>query len=197
MGQVNQEQKTKVCSTCKQEKPVEEFHKNSAYRDGYVGQCKKCRNAKIVEYHRNNREGTLAAYKKYHASEAGKVKARQHAKKRRDDGKTQPYMKEYNRDPENSARAAYYQWQRKLSSYGITENEYNRMLCEQGSVCKLCSNPDPQGIRLAIDHNHSTGKVRDLLCGRCDKMIGLSLENPEILRAAADYLTTHAALSLT
>lgn len=191
MGQINPEQKTKVCSKCGDEKSVDDFHKSSNYRDGYTGQCKKCRNAKIMEYHRNNPEKLLESYKKYHSTENGKEHARKHNKTRRENGKQPAYMEVYRK--EKAAAIAYTAWKYKLKDYGINEEDYNAMLKEQCGVCALCHKEDPQGIRLAIDHNHATGKVRALLCGLCNKMIGLAQEKPTVLQRAASYLLTHAA----
>lgn len=60
--------------------------------------------------------------------------------------------------------------------YGITESDYNAMLEKQGGVCAICKER-ADGNRtwtkkLAIDHDHSTGKVRGLLCFRCNTRLG-------------------------
>lgn len=79
--------------------------------------------------------------------------------------------------------------------YGITLDDAHELLAAQGGVCAICSTPlllgVPQtltGSEAAVDHCHSTGKVRGILCGRCNKGLGLFLDNPSSLRAAAAYL---------
>ena len=47
--------KAKVCSKCNIEKPIDEFSKSSAYRDGYRGQCKLCRAQYSISYYKNNK----------------------------------------------------------------------------------------------------------------------------------------------
>ncbi len=78
--------------------------------------------------------------------------------------------------------------------YGISTEDYARMVEEQGGLCAICAQP-PVGGRgyklLHVDHDHATGKIRQLLCGRCNTMIGQAKENPAILLAAAEYLQKH------
>lgn len=54
--------------------------------------------------------------------------------------------------------------------FGITWEQYDQMLSSQGGVCALCGDP-PKGKRLAVDHDHKTGKVRGLLCSFCNHRI--------------------------
>lgn len=78
--------------------------------------------------------------------------------------------------------------------FGITLDEYNVLLENQGNVCAICRNPETitnkQGTlwNLAVDHSHLTGKVRGLLCSRCNQGIGNFRENPDFLLAAIAYL---------
>jgi recombination endonuclease VII len=76
--------------------------------------------------------------------------------------------------------------------YKITLQEYNQMLERQKGVCAICQKKPGKGKkskRLAVDHSHKTGKVRGLLCLRCNHyVLGKSDENPITLRRAADYL---------
>lgn len=58
----------------------------------------------------------------------------------------------------------------------------------QGGVCKICRRPETQRKRLAVDHCHTTGAVRGLLCITCNAEIGHLLDDPEIIRRAADYV---------
>lgn len=77
--------------------------------------------------------------------------------------------------------------------YGITIEKYHEMLNSQGGVCKICGKPEErfQGS-LAVDHCHSTGKIRGLLCGKCNTMLGQADDSVEILQAAIDYLNFHS-----
>ncbi|HXD10558.1 MAG TPA: endonuclease VII domain-containing protein [Anaerolineales bacterium] len=84
---------------------------------------------------------------------------------------------------------------RLMAQYSLSMDSYNKMLEDQAGLCALCGNPehvkDPRTgsvKRLSVDHNHTTKKVRKLLCADCNHMIGYSREKPEILRKAAEYL---------
>jgi hypothetical protein len=64
------------------------------------------------------------------------------------------------------------------------------MLMCQNCGCAICSEKAPEHKSLCVDHNHKTGKIRGLLCGNCNLMIGLVKDNPTILRHAITYLET-------
>jgi hypothetical protein len=76
-------------------------------------------------------------------------------------------------------------------AYGLDFKNYEKMLHEQGGVCAICSSPPPNNrkTRLAIDHCHKTGKVRGLLCDRCNRSIGLLKDDVSVLKSAIKYLT--------
>lgn len=73
--------------------------------------------------------------------------------------------------------------------YNLDYNTYLKMLEEQKNTCYICKSPPKNTKRpLDIDHCHKTGKVRGLLCSKCNKGIGLFNDNIEILLKAIDYL---------
>ena len=69
--------------------------------------------------------------------------------------------------------------------YGITLDEYNSKLENQGNGCAICGIkiPGGRGTHFYVDHNHTTGKVRDLLCHNCNFILGYAKEDIDILRA--------------
>lgn len=71
--------------------------------------------------------------------------------------------------------------------YGITVQTYDRLLAKQGGMCAICNRPSGKR-RLAIDHCHSTGVVRGLLCTRCNQGLGHFQDNTDYLVNAAKYL---------
>lgn len=102
------------------------------------------------------------------------------------DLKLTPQQRWYRKNVEKVA--AYKAFQR----YGVTEEQLRKMEQEQKGLCAICHQPPPvKKPTLHIDHDHKTGKARRLLCTRCNLMIGMALENPEILRAGAEYLEAH------
>jgi hypothetical protein len=79
-------------------------------------------------------------------------------------------------------------------AYGITAEEYDAMVIAQSGVCAICKDGTAGGrgpdSRLAVDHNHTTGEVRGLLCSMCNQGIGMFKDNPDFLQKAIDYLTS-------
>lgn len=68
--------------------------------------------------------------------------------------------------------------------YGVTESEFNQMFEVSFGLCQICKT-EPG---LSIDHDHSTNKIRGLLCGNCNRAIGLFYDNLSILKNACAYL---------
>ncbi len=83
-----------------------------------------------------------------------------------------------------------------LRKYNLSKNEYNKLYKNQNGQCAICgtickNHFDKSTINIRtfnIDHCHKTGKVRGLLCGGCNSMIGHADDNIEILLSAIDYL---------
>lgn len=75
-------------------------------------------------------------------------------------------------------------------NYGMTEEQYQNMLKEQGNVCALCGKPPAEGRygKLYIDHDHETKEVRGLIHLGCNVLIGYAFEDPEVLQSAIEYL---------
>ena len=74
--------------------------------------------------------------------------------------------------------------------YGITIDQYNKKLFEQGNCCAICGTDKPGGghENLYVDHDHNTGKVRGLLCRNCNLMLGHAFDKIEILESGISYI---------
>lgn len=72
------------------------------------------------------------------------------------------------------------------TNYNITVEEYNNMFDFQEGKCAICKLP--QSKSLHVDHNHATGKIRGLLCQKCNHGIGQFNDNPDLLSQARIYL---------
>ncbi len=91
------------------------------------------------------------------------------------------------------------QWERSLrkswlrKKYGISPEDFDRMLDVQRGVCALCGEgaSDSRGFRPHVDHCHETGKVRGILCGPCNRGIGQFKDSIELLQKAIRYLRKH------
>ena len=78
----------------------------------------------------------------------------------------------------------------RAKQLGVTDEDYARMLDAQGGGCAICGNP-PRSRRLHVDHDHRTGKVRGLLCFRCNRGLP-NYVTEEWLRRAYIYVTRGA-----
>lgn len=81
--------------------------------------------------------------------------------------------------------------------FGITIADYDRILVEQEGCCDICGTDTPQGHgaknkRFSVDHNHSTGKARGLLCHHCNIALGSFKDNIESMAKAIDYIRKHS-----
>ena len=68
--------------------------------------------------------------------------------------------------------------------YGISADEFNELVRQQGGVCAICGRPDPEHV----DHDHETGAVRGILCFNCNGGLGQFRDSIDALLAAAAYL---------
>ena len=98
--------------------------------------------------------------------------------------KTKEHRKQYLADNKNhiQKRARNYSLKRK---YKITFEEYNVIYNRQQGKCAICGNPEEL---LHVDHNHTTGEIRGLLCLKCNRGIGFLNDDIKILEQALAYL---------
>jgi len=75
-----------------------------------------------------------------------------------------------------------------VKRYGVTKEDYYKLLEEQNNVCAICHKADISGRKLSVDHCHSTGEVRGLLCSKCNTALGLLGDNIELFVEAINYL---------
>jgi hypothetical protein len=115
---------------------------------------------------------------------------------------TKLYQDRYPERYRESCRKAGLKWWKKQLSknpayrhnthlkenYGISREDYDRMFSEQKGLCAICKNPPDGDKPLNVDHCHSTGKVRKLLCTKCNFGLGYFRDNISFLDAAAEYL---------
>jgi len=145
------------------------------------------------------------AREKYESSVTGK--ASRAAKRNSIDGKAyhkkyaatpkaKAGQKEYASRPEsrllrkkNESRPEVVEKQRGwlLQKYNLTVEDYYFLLNKQNKLCAICSRA-PNGKRLHVDHCHKTGRVRGLLCFKCNAGIGMLDDSPILLAKAVDYL---------
>jgi hypothetical protein len=156
--------KTKVCSKCKAEKPISEFYFDT-HCNHLCARCKKCIIAIRMEYIRNNKTKIIEYKHAYRRSK--KYIEYTHSKKYVD------YMADY----------------RLRLAYGITLNDKIGMIKNQGWRCAICNRELPTNIMFChTDHNHTTGKVRGILCSRCNHYLGYIRDSYDSAARMIEYL---------
>lgn len=181
----------KVCKTCKEKKPLADFHNHAGTRDRRQPSCKGCHSVRqkiryqknkssVREYTRNyrdtNREQVRSNARRYYADNHKVLKAKKKQK--------------YNENPEKF-RARTRAIKLKFE-YGLTIEQFNAMIIAQDNKCAICGGHSTTHKNLTIDHCHTTGKVRDLLCQNCNSGLGHFKDDPDKLIAAAKYLWRHS-----
>jgi hypothetical protein len=76
-----------------------------------------------------------------------------------------------------------------IKKYGISMDDYNAMLMSQNGLCAICGKNSPTHRRMDVDHCHTTGKVRGILCTSCNRMLGHSGDKIDVLKSAIKYLS--------
>lgn len=168
----------KYCPKCKNYKDHSLFKKSKSTKDGLYGWCKNCTSTRDKEYRLKN----LELYK---------TKAREYYWKHRD--QRIAYLKMYYRNA-YTENPNYGKNQHLKNRYGITHEEFNSLYEKQEGNCASCGywypiNGSRKGYNnLVVDHDHTTGLVRALICHRCNLSIGLLEEDVIRIRKLADYL---------
>lgn len=112
-------------------------------------------------------------------------------------------LEKYNNKPERKQKMReYYQNNKEKSkdrmlrrNYGISLDEYNKMLEEQKGNCYVCErHHTTQKKSLSVDHCHKTGVVRRLLCSNCNTSLGLLKENIESVKKLINYIEENKIL---
>lgn len=124
------------------------------------------------------------------------IKAKEFAKQYREANKEKHkvYQKEYRKSQAEKLALYKHNWYKtkrgdKLQkTYGISLETFYTMLTKQEYKCKICSIEFTESIRPYIDHCHTHGQVRGLICFHCNTGLGHFKDNPKILMKAARYL---------
>ena len=109
--------------------------------------------------------------------------------------KDKKYKGGYHNQCKRCVNEYYSGWQRKRLS-GVSPEQYEAMFKDQRGLCAICGiHQDFVERAFSADHNHKTGAIRALLCGRCNMGLGFFKDNPDRLRKAAEYLESYSILS--
>jgi hypothetical protein len=99
------------------------------------------------------------------------------------------YLQEKRKDPAQKEKHKEYGRRSSLKSrYGITIEDYDELYKLQNGLCKICKSTDKGTKRLSVDHNHESGKVRGLLCQKCNRGLGLFNDSIFLFTEAIKYI---------
>lgn len=158
---------TKQCNKCGEIKDVNDFYPR-------MNRCKKCHKNICTEWSRNNKEKVDQSRYKWRGKPGSREKEREASKR---------WQREH---PQESSRIRL---RAQVKLYGLTLEQYEQMEKQQNGCCAICQKvPDR---RLDIDHNHTTGKVRSLLCSNCNTSVGLLQEDSNLAMKLVEYLQAH------
>jgi hypothetical protein len=163
----------KSCAKCKESKPVESFSKDKQKTDGRDNYCRPCRAEIQRTWRDRDREHYRARARISNMNNKEKVNARQRA----------AYAKNPERWRDYNLKA----------HYGISAAEYDAMFEAQQGRCAICRKTSKR--KLDVDHDHSTGKVRALLCWQHNTGLGSFNEDPDLLRRAIEYVEYHRSIN--
>ena len=169
--------KTKICTKCNKEKPLTGFYKQR-------NKCKECCCKQKKKYNKKNKEKIAKTDKKYYEknkdiiSEKNKIyreKNKENIKVKRKKWEEKNQIKIKNKrkkhylENKDKAREQHLKY-----TYGITLKIYNEKLKEQKKRCDICGKHiKKEKINLAVDHDHTTGQIRGLLCWKCNTSLGI------------------------
>jgi len=146
------------------------------------------------------KEERNAYAREWRAKNVEKVRAQARARYEKDPeyhrAKARKHILNYRKNNPNANRNKHYK-----KRYGITVEEYEAMAQAQNYLCAICGMPETKKRKdgsvsiLAVDHDHTTGAVRELLCVGCNHMLG-NIENRNVsLDAIAAYIKRHTGVA--
>jgi hypothetical protein len=165
----------KRCSKCGEDKPESEYHRNKNSKDGLQHYCKTCSSERNA--------ARYAAIPKRPAA-TGVVKTCTGCSTLKPVEEFYPYPKSPDgrshrckvcTQKDNVSNTELRRRSSLMRKYGITVEQYDSMLAEQGGRCACCGTDEPGGrskVVFHVDHDHGTGAVRGLLCRGCNVGIG-------------------------
>lgn len=168
---------TKICTKCKQSKPINKFYTDKTQKSGLYSSCKEC----VKNYRKTPIAKKLAQIRsqKYQKSEKGKKYHREY----RQSEKGKMANKKYRTAPGAKSKKRAYDLMR---NYNLTPKQHQQLYTNQKGRCALCSKLVSYN-RTETDHCHKTGKVRGLLCTFCNHRM-MIIDDNEFIRKARKYL---------
>lgn len=184
----------KTCKRCSRELPVTEYHRDSSRPDGLAFYCKECDRAQRADYWQRNKARKSEYDRNRRQEKAEQIKAQKRDHYQANIGQARAKKRAYYHRNKSRIRAAqrakYDPMRERESKYGLPAEQYVAMAEQQQGRCAICGK-QPTGIGragLVVDHDHTTGQVRGLLCSACNTGLGKLGDTAEALERALAYL---------
>ena len=151
----------KRCPKCEQKKSFASFYRDKTTEDGYRTWCKTCHRKWQKVYYLKNKDKHAVRNKQW--------------------------------KQKNKERVRFLSRRQVLKGYGLTSDQYDILLESQNGVCAVCKKEEIRIIngkvtRLAVHHDHETGRVQGLLCAKCNTGLGFFNDNPQLVNDAAIFI---------
>jgi NMD protein affecting ribosome stability and mRNA decay len=164
-------------------RPCDRAYHNT-YRATHREQMRRLERA---SYFRHRKE-KVAQHREYYAKNREKKLTWARAYRKANPEKNKKWQQDYRERYPEKIRKKHLR-----RKYGIDQEIYKIMLEAQKGLCHICGKPETRKLKetlasLAVDHCHTTRRIRKLLCHCCNVVLGLVKENPLVLRRAAQYL---------
>ena len=148
-------------------------------REGKPAECGACGKTYLTALRKPGADGVVRC------PECRKKRAREQAKAAKASRGQTNYERYQKGCPSRAAKSR--EWRLK-NYYNMSSKDYDRLLDRQGGVCAICKGTCTEKSRLVVDHDHTTGKVRGLLCNPCNRAIGQLQDDQKRLQSAIAYL---------
>lgn len=158
-----------ICTKCKVDQPETNFYKDRSKPSGIHSNCKTCQSSRVKTKRTND-----------------------HVWRKKQIEKSKQYRE---KNPEQT-KLSIKNWTYK-TKYGITYHQFLSKINEQDGLCKICSTKlEVEGRncsqKAVVDHCHSTGKIRGIICHRCNVGLGNFLDNAQLLNKAQEYISSES-----
>ena len=178
----------KRCPSCEETKSASEFGRNLTRGDGLSFYCLACNRARSNAHYRKRRQALGKSVRDHSWIPDGFrwcpvcEQAVAHEDYTRNAGTASGFGSRCRSCDRATNSAGYF-----YRKYKLTQRDLRALREAQGDLCAICSAPGPQHL----DHDHFSGRIRRLLCQRCNQGLGLFRDDPFLLRMAALYVDTH------
>jgi hypothetical protein len=204
----------KRCTKCGETKPIDIF---AIYGGRPYSWCRECQRRSVREWKQKNPDKVREQQSRKFAKDPIKSRAKNASQFQKHKVKRYVAFKKWNLENPDKVRAYSAGWKDRnrekvaissseyrgrsttrdrarlrhiLNKYGMTGEQWNDLYDRQGGVCAICGKPDGhRKRRLVVDHCHTTGRVRGLLCISCNAALGFLGDTLESVKMVLDYLS--------